>query len=753
MSFTLLNAIGHTPLVEIQRMNPNPRVRILAKLEYLNPGGSIKDRAALCMIEAGERSGELTADKIVIEATSGNTGIGLAMVCAVKGYRLLLAMSESVSLERRKILRARGAEILLTPGHLGTDGAIEEVYRLVRENPGRYFAVDQFNNAANWMAHYHGTAEEIWHETGGAVTAVVATMGTTGTLMGLSRRLKELNPAVTIVGVEPYLGHKIQGLKNLKEAYCPEIFDKQCLDKKANVDDEEAFEAARRLAREEGLLVGMSSGAAMAVAVKEAGLLAEGMVVVILPDGGERYLSTPLFSTQEKVELQVFNLLSRSKELLEPLKAERVSIYTCGPHTQRRLQLGEARRFVLADLLRRYLRGRGYAVTQVVDISDIEEDAGAASERAATAGGPSSHAHLEQFMQDLDWLRIQPAEHYPRARDHADAMVSLARKLSAKGFAYEKLRSLYFDLSRLPGYGRLSGIDIAKVKARASVDGEAFEKQNPRDFALFKRCRLSELKRGAFMKTEWGNVWPSWHLQTTAMAMHYLGERFDVHTSSRELMFPHHENENAIAAALEGKPLADYWIQAERVLANGLGLAELQEAGFSGRETRFWLMSTHYRRPAAVSVERLEDARRSLQRLDRCIQALLQVGPGRPCPELDQMIYDIRQGVRRGMDDDLDLPSVIAALFQAVKRINAFVAQGLMDARGAGRLVAALKDIDTVLGIFDFSGTPVLEAQIQELLEAREKARAERQWELADRIRDELRARRISVQDQKAPRS
>jgi len=233
--------------------------------------------------------------------------------------------------------------------------------------------------------------------------------------------------------------------------------------------------------------------------------------------------------------------------------------------------------------------------------------------------------------------------------------------------------------------------------------------------------------------------------------MHYLGERFDVHTSSRELMFPHHENENAIAAALEGKPLANYWIQADRVLANGLGLAELQAMGFSGRETRFWLMSTHYRRPAAGSVERLDDARRSLQRLDRCVQALLRVGPGRPCPELDQLIYDIRQGVRHGMDDDLDLPSVIAAVFHAVKRINAFVAQGLMDARGAARLVAALKDIDAVLGIFDFSQTPVLEAEIQELLEAREKARAERQWELADRIRDELRARRISVQDQKAP--
>ena len=377
---TVLDAIGNTPLVEIRRMNPNPRVKLLAKLEYVNPGGSIKDRPALYMIEAAERSGELTRDKIVVEATSGNTGIGLAMVCAVKGYRLLLAMSESVSVERQRILKARGAEILLTPGHLGTDGAIEEVYRLVRENPGRYFAVDQFNNPANWQAHYHGTAEEIWRQAGGAVDVLVATMGTTGTLMGVSRRLKEYNPVVRIVGVEPYLGHRIQGLKNLKEAYCPEIFEKQRLDEKVNIEDEEAYETARRLAREEGLLVGMSSGAALAAAVKEAGRLTEGTLVVILPDGGERYLSTPLFATQEAVDLNVYNLLSRSREKWEPLKDGRATVYTCGPRLQRPLQLSEARRFVLADLLCRYLRWRGLAVKQAVDVMDLEEPGGGAAE-------------------------------------------------------------------------------------------------------------------------------------------------------------------------------------------------------------------------------------------------------------------------------------------------------------------------------------------------------------------------------------
>ena len=278
MSYSILNAIGDTPLVEIKKLNPNSNVKILAKLEYTNPGGSIKDRAAFFMIEAGEKSGELTPDKTVIEATSGNTGIGLALVCAVKGYRLLLAMSDGASIERRKILKARGAEILLTPGHLGTDGAIEEVYRLVRENPETYFMADQYNNPANWKAHYYGTAPEIWRQSGKTLTTLVATMGTSGTLMGMARRLKEYDNNIRIVGVEPFLGHKIQGLKNMKEAYCPEIFEKNRLDKKVNIEDEEAFEMTRRLAREEGLFVGMSSGAAMAIACREAAAMTSGTI-------------------------------------------------------------------------------------------------------------------------------------------------------------------------------------------------------------------------------------------------------------------------------------------------------------------------------------------------------------------------------------------------------------------------------------------------------------------------------------------
>jgi cysteinyl-tRNA synthetase len=292
----VLDMIGNTPLVPVRRLNPNPNVEVWAKLEGCNPGGSVKDRIALAMIEDAEARGLLTPGKVVLEATSGNTGIGLAMVAAAKGYRIALTMSEAVSIERRKILAAYGAEFILTPGDRGTDGAIEQAYELADREAERYFLTDQYNNEANPRAHYGHTAPEIWQQTGGRITHFVAAMGTTGTVMGCSRRLKELNPAVRVVAVEPLLGHKIQGLKSLKEAYVPGIFDKALVDEKVNVEDAKAFETSRRVAKAEGLLVGMSSGAALFAAFDLASRLDSGVIVVILPDFGERYLSTTLFT-------------------------------------------------------------------------------------------------------------------------------------------------------------------------------------------------------------------------------------------------------------------------------------------------------------------------------------------------------------------------------------------------------------------------------------------------------------------------
>lgn len=753
---TILDIIGNTPLVEIRHLNPNPRVRIFAKLEYLNPGGSIKDRAAYFMIKAGEQSGKLTPDKTVIEATSGNTGIGLAMVCSVKGYKLLLAMSESASEERRKILKARGAEILLTPGHLGTDGAIEEVYRMARENPDRYFMTDQFNNEANYEAHYCGTAPEIWAQTDGKITMLVATMGTTGTLMGLSRRLKEYNPAIRIVGVEPFLGHKIQGLKNLKEAYCPEIFEKNRLDKKVNVEDEDAYEMARQLASKEGIFVGMSSGAAMVAAREQASAMTEGVIVVIFPDGGERYLSTTLFAEKDKVDLMLFDTLRREKTWFRPIRPGKVTIFTCGPTAHTRMHLGEYRRLVFADLLGRYFSYRGYDVSHVVHITDLDDKTIQDAEKAGVGLDEFTRQQLAHYQQNLSLLTIHPGITQPRTSENIEDMIQLAERLARKGYAYEKLRSLYFDISRFPGYGKLSGIDINKIKLGATVDLDEYEKDNPRDFTLMKRTTLTELKKGIFFKTEWGNARPSWHIQSTAIAMKYLGDNFDIYTSSRELIFPHNENEIALSEALTGKPMANYWLHCEQVRVDGkkagdtarMTLDGLKALGYSGREIRYWFLSTHYRKPILFSIEQLESARRSLKRLDSCIRSLEIVTAGRAYPELNQLLYDLKQGFVSAMDLDINISAAIASLFNVVKKINRLVVDGQLDQADAEKLLEGFRGINTVLQVFDFSRT-CEDAHIQSLMEAREKARKEKNWELADTLRNELTLLGVCVQDQK----
>ena len=296
MGVSLLESIGNTPLVELRRIGPTNGARILAKLEGSNPGGSVKDRPALWMLQRAEEDGRLVPGKVILEPTSGNTGIGLAMVGAYKGYRVKLVLPECVSTERRQTLLAYGAELVLTPAHERTDGAIKVAHQMVKEDPDLYFMPNQFANPDNWRSHYETTAPEILAQTGGELGAFVAGMGTSGTLMGVSRRLREHDPRIQIVGVEPVPGHAIQGLKNMAESIVPQIFEPNRLDRIINVEDRPAFAMAQRLALEEGLFVGMSSGAAVCAALQvAAGLSPSDTVVVLLPDRGDRYLSTNLF--------------------------------------------------------------------------------------------------------------------------------------------------------------------------------------------------------------------------------------------------------------------------------------------------------------------------------------------------------------------------------------------------------------------------------------------------------------------------
>ena len=291
----ILWTIGNTPMVRINNMNPNPDVALYAKLEGYNPTGSIKDRIAMKMIEEAEISGELNKNKIIIEATSGNTGIGLSMIGRVKGYKVQIVMSSAVSIERQKMIKAFGGEIILTDPALGTDGAIMKTRELIAEHPDLYFNPNQFSNLHNKLAHYKTTAEEIWTQTQGQITHFVSSLGTSGTLMGVGMGLREKNKSIKIVEAQPVCGHYIQGLKSMKEAIVPEIYDPSQIDVSVLIESEEAFEMSRRIVNEEGIFVGMSSGAAMLAALKTAEQLSSGVMVVIFPDRGEKYLSTTLF--------------------------------------------------------------------------------------------------------------------------------------------------------------------------------------------------------------------------------------------------------------------------------------------------------------------------------------------------------------------------------------------------------------------------------------------------------------------------
>jgi cysteine synthase B len=291
----ILQTIGNTPLVKINRLNPNKNVSMYAKIEGNNPTGSIKDRIALKMIEQAEAEGSLVKGKTIIEPTSGNTGIGLAMIGVVRGYDVEIVMSGSVSVERIKMIESFGAKVTITDANLGTDGAITKARELVKENPNKYFMPDQFSNKYNRIAHYKTTGEEIWKQTNGRIDYFVSAIGTSGTIMGVGKTLKENNPGIKIVCAHPVKGHYIQGLKNMEEAIVPSIYEPSEIDETIMVETEVAFDMARQIIRKEGIFVGMSSGAAMYAAIEVARKNKSGVIVVMFPDRGEKYLTTDLF--------------------------------------------------------------------------------------------------------------------------------------------------------------------------------------------------------------------------------------------------------------------------------------------------------------------------------------------------------------------------------------------------------------------------------------------------------------------------
>ncbi|MBI4795708.1 MAG: pyridoxal-phosphate dependent enzyme, partial [Deltaproteobacteria bacterium] len=473
--------------------------------------------------------------------------------------------------------------------------------------------------------------------------------------------------------------------------------DKTQAEEIVHVEDEEGFETARRLARQEGLFLGMSSGAAVAVAIRKAREMESGLIVAIAPDSGERYLSTPLFPAKEAPPLQFYNTLAQAKEAFDPRRAGEATIFTDGPALNAPLSLGVARRLAVADLLQRYLRFRDFQARQVVSLIDLDDRALAGAAAAGQDLADFTGHFRREFLQDLESLGIQEGNLYPLASEHIEDMVQLSRRLLEKGFAYEKLRSVYFDISRFKDYGRLSRVDLSKIKVGKTVDLDEYAKENPRDFTLFKRAKLGELKKGLYFSTPWGKVRPSWHLECAAMALKHLGESADFHVGGIESLFPHEENENALFTA--------------------------------------------------YTAANLKSAAAARARLDHFLERLtLIASEGSPQAPLEERLFLLKKEFTAALDDDLNISRALSAIFAMVGELNADIDRGRLGHGDAGAILARLEELDEVLGVMT-PPHPRRDAAVEALLAQREEARQRRDWAEADRIRQDLAAQGIDILD------
>ncbi len=545
----------------------------------------------------------------------------------------------------------------------------------------------------------------------------------------------------------------------MKESYQPGIFEKERLARIIHIEDEEAYQTSRMLAQKEGIFVGMSSGAAMAAAARMAKEMKKGRIVVILPDGGERYLSTPLFETKKRSGLNIYNTLTRKKEEFIPILENQVTLYSCGPTLCEYIGLDHVRRLLFSDLVGRYMTYRGYDVTHIMNVTDLDDRTIEGAEKAGMPLKDFTDQYYQAFMEDIDTLNIRRASGYPRSSEHVEDMIALTKKLLEKGYAYEKFRSIYFDISRFKDYGKLSRIDLEKIKLGKTVDLDQYEKDNPRDFTLLKRSTLNELKRGIFFKTQWGNVRPGWHLECSAMSHKYFGDTYDIHTGSVNLTFPHHENSIAISQALTGALPSNHWLHNELVMVSDkkssnisvdehITLRDILEKGISGREIRYWMLSRHYRKPISFSYEKLGAVKNTIDHLDSFVQKVNYCRSGTDNPDLDQAVYDFKHKFAESMDDDFNTAAGLAALFQFTRRLNTIMDNNGLSVQGKEKVLEVLGSINQVLGVIDLEPAEI-DNDVETLIDQRENARKIKDWDKADSLRQELMTKGIEVIDTK----
>jgi cysteinyl-tRNA synthetase len=452
-----------------------------------------------------------------------------------------------------------------------------------------------------------------------------------------------------------------------------------------------------------------------------------------------------------------FNTLTRKKEKFTPLERGKVKIYTCGPTVYDFAHIGNFRTFIFQDLLRRWLEYRGFRVTQVMNITDVDDKTIRGAGKQGVSLRQYTDYYMKAFFEDIEALNLEKAEHYPRATEHIPEMVSLIKRLLEKGYAYKgEDGSIYYDISKFKEYGKLSKLKIEELKPGARVKVDEYGKEEAQDFALWKAW--DEEDGDVFWETEIGKGRPGWHIECSTMAMKYLGETIDIHSGGVDLIFPHHENEIAQSEAATGKEFARYWLHSEHLLVEGRRMAkslgnfytlrDLIAKGYDPKAIRFLLMATHYRQQLNFTFDGLEAAKNAVDRLKTFVRRLLEAD-GKGCgEEIRRLMANVQKLFGEAMDDDLNISVALAALFDFVREVNRLMDENMLSRKEAEEVYTLMMRFDKVLGVIgEAKVEEKLSKEAEELIRRREEARKARDWETADKIRAQLRAMGIIIED------
>jgi len=459
--------------------------------------------------------------------------------------------------------------------------------------------------------------------------------------------------------------------------------------------------------------------------------------------------------------LRVFNTLKRKKELFKPIHKGEVRMYTCGPTVYAIPHIGNFRSFFMGDMIRRYLEFIGYKVKYVMNITDIDDKTIRDSKKEGLSIKEFTEKYTKEFFKGLKMLNIKKATHYPRATDYVEDMIKITRTLVKKGFAYPKLGSVYFNISKFKDYGKLSKIDLNNIKVGARVDVDEYEKDNPQDFALMKKSTTQELRRGIYYKTEWGNVRPGWHIECSVLSMKFLGKPFDIHTGGVDLIFPHHENEIAQSEAATGKKFVNYWLHGEHLIVNGQKMSKSLGNYFtlddivkrwSPEVVRYMFVSVHYRKKLNYTDKFAENAKRNYEKLketfDR-INFFLKSADTKKTKIDDKFLEKlpkIKKKFIEAMDDDFNTPLALRVFHELSKEINKYLEEN-KNKNVLKKALKLFKKFSDVFGLKFIEEKKKLSENIEKLIQEREKARKRKDWKRADAIRAELKKKGIILED------